>query len=100
VIELLEALEAKARCRTTPAKLHVSSATETQRALTATPHIRNNRYSCLSSRSAGQKRGVSISVVLQQSLKNLDAAFNNFFEKRPEYPRFKSRKDKRCQIPL
>ncbi|SRR6266498_986504 len=34
------------------------------------------------------------SVVLQQSLRNLDAAFNNFFEKRAEYPRFKSRKDK------
>jgi putative transposase len=34
------------------------------------------------------------SVVLQQSLRNLDAAFNNFFEKRAAYPRFKSRKDK------
>src|SRR5262249_10152803 len=32
------------------------------------------------------------SVVLQQSLRNLDAAFKNFFEKRAEYPRFKSRK--------
>ena len=34
------------------------------------------------------------SVVLQQALRNLDAAFNNFFEKRAEYPRFKSRKDR------
>jgi putative transposase len=34
------------------------------------------------------------SVVLQQSLRNLDAAFQNFFEKRAEYPRFKRRKDK------
>ncbi len=34
------------------------------------------------------------SVVLQQSLRNLDAAFENFFEKRAAYPRFKSRKDK------
>jgi putative transposase len=34
------------------------------------------------------------SVVLQPSLRNLDAASNNFFEKRAAYPRFKSRKDK------
>jgi putative transposase len=34
------------------------------------------------------------SVALQQSLRNLDAAFNNFFEKRSAYPRFKSRKGK------
>jgi putative transposase len=34
------------------------------------------------------------SVVLQQSLRNLDAAFKNFFEKRAKYPRFKSRKDR------
>jgi putative transposase len=31
------------------------------------------------------------SVVLQQSLRNLDAAFTNFFEKRADYPRFKSK---------
>src|SRR5215475_3255959 len=31
------------------------------------------------------------SVVLQQSLRNLDTAFTNFFEKRAKYPRFKSR---------
>src|SRR5215475_8432648 len=31
------------------------------------------------------------SVVLQQSLRNLDKAFTNFFEKRAKYPRFKSR---------
>jgi putative transposase len=34
------------------------------------------------------------SVVLQQSLRNLDAAFKNFFKKQAGYPRFKSRKDK------
>src|SRR5262245_23902417 len=34
------------------------------------------------------------SVVLQQSLRNLATAFQNFFEKRASYPRFKSRKDK------
>jgi putative transposase len=33
------------------------------------------------------------SVVLQQSLRNLDAAFNNFFDKRAAYPKFKSRRD-------
>jgi len=32
------------------------------------------------------------SVVLQQSLLNLDAAFTNFFEKRAQYPTFKSRR--------
>jgi putative transposase len=32
------------------------------------------------------------SVVLQQSLLNLDAAFKNFFEKRAQYPKFKSRR--------
>jgi putative transposase len=32
------------------------------------------------------------SVVLQQSLRNLDTAFTNFFEKRARYPRFKSRR--------
>jgi putative transposase len=32
------------------------------------------------------------SVVLQQSLRNLDAAFTNFFEKRANYPTFKSRR--------
>ncbi len=32
------------------------------------------------------------SVVLQQSLRNLDAAFTNFFEKRADYPRFKSKR--------
>ncbi len=32
------------------------------------------------------------SVVLQQSLRNLDAAFTNFFEKRARYPIFKSRR--------
>jgi putative transposase len=31
------------------------------------------------------------SVVLQQSLRNLDAAFTNFFQKRADYPRFKSK---------
>jgi putative transposase len=30
------------------------------------------------------------SVVLQQSLRNLDTAFTNFFEKRAQYPKFKS----------
>src|SRR5499426_4268887 len=34
------------------------------------------------------------SVVLQQSLRNLDAAFQNFFDKRAKYPRFKSKHDK------
>ena len=33
------------------------------------------------------------SVVLQQSLRNLDAAFTNFFEKRAGYPKFKSKHD-------
>jgi putative transposase len=32
------------------------------------------------------------SVVFQQSLRNLDTAFTNFFEKRAKYPRFKSRR--------
>jgi putative transposase len=32
------------------------------------------------------------SVALQQSLRNLDTAFTNFFEKRAKYPRFKSRR--------
>jgi len=32
------------------------------------------------------------SVALQQSLRNLDAAFTNFFEKRAQYPTFKSRR--------
>ncbi len=32
------------------------------------------------------------SVVLQQSLRNLDDAFTNFFEKRAQYPKFKSRR--------
>jgi len=32
------------------------------------------------------------SVVLQQSLRNLDMAFTNFFEKRAQYPKFKSRR--------
>jgi putative transposase len=32
------------------------------------------------------------SVVLQQSLLNLDTAFANFFEKRAQYPKFKSRR--------
>src|SRR5262245_65706066 len=32
------------------------------------------------------------SVVLQQSLRNLDNAFTNFFEKRAQYPKFKSRR--------
>jgi putative transposase len=31
------------------------------------------------------------SVVLQQSLRNLDAAFTNFFENRSQYPTFKSK---------
>lgn len=34
------------------------------------------------------------SVVLQQSLKNLDAAYQRFFKKQNKYPRFKSRHDK------
>lgn len=33
------------------------------------------------------------SVCLQQSLRNLDAAFNNFFKKRAAYPSFKARKN-------
>ena len=33
----------------------------------------------------------SDSVALQQSLRNLDRAFQNFFEKRTGYPRFKSK---------
>jgi putative transposase len=32
------------------------------------------------------------SVVLQQSLRNLDTAFANFFQKRAQYPKFKSRR--------
>lgn len=32
-------------------------------------------------------------VCLQQSLRNLDAAFNNFFKKRTAYPSFKTRKN-------
>jgi putative transposase len=32
------------------------------------------------------------SVVLQQSLRNLDTAFSNFFQKRAQYPKFKSRR--------
>ena len=42
VIELLEALEVKTRRRTPPTELQNSSATETQRALTATPHTGGN----------------------------------------------------------
>ena len=34
------------------------------------------------------------SVVLQQSLRNLDTAFTNFFEKRAQYPKFKFRRDR------
>jgi putative transposase len=34
------------------------------------------------------------SVVLQQALRNLDTAFTNFFEKRAQYPKFKSRRDR------
>src|SRR5215475_11975324 len=34
------------------------------------------------------------SVVLQQSLRNLDTAFTNFFEKQARYPKFKSRRDR------
>ncbi len=34
------------------------------------------------------------SVVLQQSLRNLDTAFQNFFAKRASFPKFKCRKDK------
>ncbi|MGH9755731.1 MAG: RNA-guided endonuclease TnpB family protein [Blastocatellia bacterium] len=34
------------------------------------------------------------SVVLQQSLRNLDTAFTNFFEKRAQYPKFKSRRER------
>ena len=33
-------------------------------------------------------------IVLQQSLRNLDAAFQNFFQKRTKYPTFKSKHDK------
>ena len=33
------------------------------------------------------------SIALQQSLRNLDRAFQNFFEKRTGYPRFKSKHD-------
>jgi putative transposase len=32
------------------------------------------------------------SVVLQQSLRNLDTAFTNFFANRAQYPKFKSRR--------
>lgn len=35
------------------------------------------------------------SIALQQSLRNLDAAFKNFFEKRAGFPRFKSKHDNR-----
>jgi putative transposase len=34
------------------------------------------------------------SVVLQQSLRNLETAFQNFFSKRASYPKFKRRRDK------
>jgi putative transposase len=34
------------------------------------------------------------SVVLQQTLRNLETAFTNFFEKRAEYPKFKTRKSR------
>ena len=34
------------------------------------------------------------SVVLQQALRNLDTAFTNFFEKRAQFPKFKSRRDR------
>jgi putative transposase len=34
------------------------------------------------------------SVVLQQALRNLDTAFSNFFEKRAQYPKFKSRRER------
>jgi putative transposase len=34
------------------------------------------------------------SVVLQQALRNLDTAFTNFFEKRAQYPKFKSRRER------
>jgi putative transposase len=34
------------------------------------------------------------SVVLQQSLRNLDVAFTNFFERRADYPKFKSKHDR------
>jgi putative transposase len=45
------------------------------------------------------QRGLSFlgevsSVVLQQTLRNLDVAFTNFFEKRAGYPSFKSRKSR------
>src|SRR5689334_15613670 len=35
--------------------------------------------------------GTADSQVLQQSLRNLSASFQNFFEKRGKYPRFKSK---------
>ena len=34
------------------------------------------------------------SVVLQQSLRNADTAYSNFFKKKAKYPRFKSKWDK------
>jgi putative transposase len=34
------------------------------------------------------------SVILQQSLRNLDRAFQNFFDKRSQYPRFKKKCDR------
>jgi putative transposase len=37
---------------------------------------------------------------LQQSLRHLDAAYNNFFKKRGEFPKFKSKRDRQaCSIP-
>lgn len=36
------------------------------------------------------------SVTLQQSLRHLDRAFSNFFDKRARYPSFKSRYDRQC----
>jgi Helix-turn-helix domain len=38
------------------------------------------------------------SVVLQQSLRNLDTAFINFFEERAQYPKFKSRRHRQCRL--
>ena len=35
------------------------------------------------------------SIALQQSLKNLDAAYKNFFQKRADFPKFKSKKSGR-----
>ena len=35
------------------------------------------------------------SQVLQQSLKDLDSAFSNFFEKRASFPKFKKKRSKR-----